>query len=243
MKLKIDEKGNAVLQDGHPVYIHPNGTEAPFDAKEATVKIAQLNQENAQFRTSSKEANDKLALFGDMNPTEATEAIQFKNSLAGKKLWDDESVNSRVEAAIKPLNTQIEALKSEKESLNGELYSERVSKQFAASPFLKEKCLLPPDIAEAYFGKNFKMEGNKVTAFDALGNQIFSTVKPGEPASFEEAIQTLINTHPQKDTFLKASGMNGGGTPQNSGGGGQNKFDNLPPAARIAAAREAGIKE
>jgi len=242
MKLKIDEKGNAVLQDGHPVYIHPNGTEAPFDAKEATVKIAQLNQENAQFRTSSKEANDKLALFGDMNPTEATEAIQFKNSLAGKKLWDDESVNSRVEAVSKPLKDQLAAKDTAIAEKDATIHKMLVGDKIKSSKFLEKTTYTPAD-AERLYSDNFKVEDGKLVPYDANGNQIFSTVRAGELADVDEALAHIIGTRSDKDSILKGTGMTGAGSQQSSGGGGQNKFDNLPPAARIAAAREAGIKE
>lgn len=42
MKLKLDAAGNAVLQDGKPVYIHADGKEAPFDAADALNKLAEV---------------------------------------------------------------------------------------------------------------------------------------------------------------------------------------------------------
>lgn len=45
MKLKLDENGHVVVVvvDGKPVYIHDDGKEIPFDAPQATQKIAQQN--------------------------------------------------------------------------------------------------------------------------------------------------------------------------------------------------------
>ena len=51
MKLKKDANGNVVLsEDGHPIYIHDDGREIPFDAAAATAKIKDLNDENATRR-------------------------------------------------------------------------------------------------------------------------------------------------------------------------------------------------
>jgi hypothetical protein len=96
---------------------------------------------------------------------------------------------------------------------------------------------------EAKFGKNFKIEGGKTIAYDASGNQIFSKIKPGEPAEFDEAMQALFDSHPMKDSLYKASGSSGSGSQQNNGNGNPaDKFANLKPTDRITAAREAGMK-
>ena len=39
MKLKFDEQGHVVVQDGKPVYVHDDGKEVPFDAPQALAKI------------------------------------------------------------------------------------------------------------------------------------------------------------------------------------------------------------
>ena len=53
VKLKLDEQGNAVLQDGKPVYVHDDGKEVPFDAPGAMAKIASLNAEAQTHRDRS----------------------------------------------------------------------------------------------------------------------------------------------------------------------------------------------
>ena len=50
MKLKLDENGHVVVENGMPVYVHEDGKEIPFDANKATVKIAELNGEAKQHR-------------------------------------------------------------------------------------------------------------------------------------------------------------------------------------------------
>ena len=63
MKLKLDEQGNAVLQDGKPVYVHDDGKEIPFDAPAAMQKISGLNTEAKQHREAKGTAEAKLKAF------------------------------------------------------------------------------------------------------------------------------------------------------------------------------------
>lgn len=45
MKLKLDENGYVVVQDGKPVYVHDDGKEVAFDAPQTVQKISTLNGE------------------------------------------------------------------------------------------------------------------------------------------------------------------------------------------------------
>lgn len=220
MKLKLDEKGSVVLQDGNPVYIHDDGTEAAFDAKAAHVKIATLTREAAERRTKLQEAEAKLQAFAGIdNPEEALRAMQFAASMDGKKIMDDEAVQKLVQSAIKPLQEKLAASEKALQDKEGHIYKLEVSNKFQSSPFVKDKLIVPPDMLEATFGKNFKIEGGKVIATDATGNQIFSKVRAGEPADFDEAIQTLVDSHPMKDHLYRSSGASGAGSQGSNGGG------------------------
>jgi len=53
MKLKLDDQGHAVLQNGMPVYIHDDGKESPFDAAAAAQAI---KDRNAEARTNRERA-------------------------------------------------------------------------------------------------------------------------------------------------------------------------------------------
>jgi hypothetical protein len=238
MKLKLDDQGNAVLQDGHPVYTHPDGTESPFDVKAAHVKIGTLTREAAEKRTALKDATDKLSAFsGIEDPAAAVKALAFAESMDGKKAMDDEAIAKVVAAAVKPLQDKIAAQEQAATDLSTELYTERVSKQFASSPFINEKTLLTPDIAEARFGSHFTVEDGKFIAKDADGEQIYSTVKAGEPANFEEAITALVDAYPRKDDILRASGANGSGSQQNNA-----QHNNQEPTTSVQKI-EAGLAE
>lgn len=75
------------------------------------------------------------------------------------------------------------------------------------------------------FGKHFMVnDRNQVVALrdpNDKGSVIPSQARPGEPASFDEALAQFIEAYPNKDSILKSSGNQGGGT-NNSHKGGSN---------------------
>lgn len=84
---------------------------------------------------------------------------------------------------------------------------------------------------QARFGQPASRDG-AVVAYDGTGNKIYSRAKPGELASFDEAIEFLVEQYPQKDHILKASGNQGGGSRQSQHQAGQktmkrDAFDSL----------------
>ena len=88
MKLKIDEQGHAVLQDGKPVYVHDDGKEVPFDAEQAVTKIASLNAEAKQHREAKEAAEAKLKAFDGVDVDKAKQALETVANLDAKKLID-----------------------------------------------------------------------------------------------------------------------------------------------------------
>ena len=102
---------------------------------------------------------------------------------------------------------------------------------------------IPTEFVRSYFGQNFKIEEGKVVAYDGQGNKVFSRTKPGELASFDEALESLVELHPQKDYILKASGNSGGGSHQSQHQAGQKTmkrgaFDSLDNAGKQAALKD-----
>ena len=73
MKLKLDDKGNVVLQDGKPVYVKDDGSEVAFDAAGTVSTIARLNGEAKGNRERAESAEGKLKAFdGIDNPADLT---------------------------------------------------------------------------------------------------------------------------------------------------------------------------
>jgi hypothetical protein len=219
MKLKLTKDGFAEVKDGMPVYVNDDGTEIGFDAPGAMAKIASLNTEGMTRRKENERLTAALLPFKDItDPVAATKALQFAASMDGKKAMDDESIKKLIETSVKPFQDQLTEKDTKIKEQGQHIYKLEVSNRFASSDFLKKTIYgETPDMAEAYFGKNFRVEGGKVIAYDAAGNPIYSRIQAtlGEPAPFEEAIQILVETHPKKDFILKASGASGSG----AGGG------------------------
>ena len=219
MKLKLNEQGFAVVQDGKPVYVDDSGVEIPFDAPAAMAKITSLNAESKGHRIKAEEAATALKAFeGIADPAAAVKALQFAQSMEGKKAMDDEGIKALVSNALKPVQDQLSEAQKNLEAKDGHIYKLEVGNRFATSKFLTDKTLLTPDAAEALFGKHYKMENNKAVPSDANGNPIYSRTKPGEIAEFDEALEILYETYPHKENYRKGSGHSGSGMQGGKGG-------------------------
>ena len=213
MKLKLDENGNVVLQDGKPVYVDTDGKEIAVDVPAMRSKITALNDESKTHRLKAKDASEKLALFGEMDAEAAKKALSTVANLDDKKLIDAgeaEKVKAAVTEAYEAKLTEAQ------KNLDGEtakVFNLMVGGAFKGSKFVSDKLIVPGDMVQAVFGKHFKVEDGKVTAYDSTGNRVLSREKPGESAGFDEALEYLVSDYPQKDAILK-------GGPSGSGGGG-----------------------
>ena len=249
MKLKLDENGNVVLQDGKPVYVHEDGKEVAFDAAATVQTIARLNGEAKSHRERAEAAEKTLKAFeGIEDPAAAKKALDVVANLDSKKLIDAGEVEKVKGEISKAFQAQIDELTGKNQTLEQQLYGEKIGGSFARSKFITEKLAVPADMVQATFGKNLKVEDGKVVAYDAHGNKIFSRARPGELADFDEAIETLVEQYPHKEHILKSSGANGGGAgPSNGSGGGKAmsraQFEALDPAAQMAAVKDTKITD
>lgn len=237
-KLKLDDKGNVVLQDGKPVYVMDDGKEVAYDAPAMHSKIVALNAENKTHREGREAAEGKLKAFeGITDPAAAVKAMETVKNLDDKKLVDAGEVEKIKAAAVRASEEKIAALskshaeelgKKDKEltDLRTTYNGEKIAGAFKGSKFVSEKLAIPADFAQSHFGQRFKVEDGQLVGYDAAGNKLFSRSKPGETADFEEAIEQLVSAYPQKESILKGSGQSGGGgkpapkgEPGKSGGG------------------------
>lgn len=255
MKLKLDANGNAVLQDGKPVYVHDDGKEIPFDAAAAVQKIGQLNGEAKSHRERAEAAETKLKGFdGIDDPAAAIKAMATVKNLDDKKLVDAGEVEKVKAEAIKALEEKYAPIVKENETVKGQLNTHLIGGAFASSKFIAEKFAAEGpagvEIARALFANNFKVEDGKVVASDASGNKLYSRARPGELASAEEAIELLVDAYPHKNSILKSSGASGGGASNGGGGGGGGKqtmtraqFESLSPSQKVDAAKTVSITD
>lgn len=240
MKLKLDENGHVVVQDGKPVYVHDDGTDLPFDAPQAIAKIKQLNGEAKTHRETAEKLAKDLNGFEGVDVAEARTAIETVKKLDQKKLLDAGEVDRVVGDVKKQYEEKLTAERESRTKAEQALNNEMIGGNFARSKFIADKLTLPSDIAQATFGKNFKLENGKVVAVGADGSHMLSRANPGEPAGFDEALQILVESYPNRDSILKGNGSQGSGANQGNRGKGGPDLSKLPPVERMNAAR--GIK-
>lgn len=217
MKLKLDEQGHVVVQNGHPVYTHDDGKEIVHDAQATVQTISRLNAEAKNHRERAEAAEKTLKTFeGIDDPAAAIKALTTVSNLDMKKLVDAGEVE-KVKAEIsKGYEVKLNDATTKAQALEQQLYSEKIGGSFARSKLIAEKLAIPSDLVQARFGQAFKIEDSKIVAYDSTGNKIYSRSRPGELADFEEAIESLIDQYPHKDSILKGTGASGGGA--NNGG-------------------------
>jgi hypothetical protein len=241
MPWKMDGE-SVVAQDGKPVLIHPDGREAPFDGDGALSTITRLNGENKTRREQYEALEAKFKPFenltdADGNPLDGEKvrsALDTVKALSEKKLMEAGEVQKIKDEAVKSYQVEIDKLKNEKAAAQAEKDELVKGYAFASSPFVQDKLLLPADMAQKIFGDAFKVEGNAPVGY--LGtDKILSREKIGEVAAFDEALQALVDRHPQKDRILKADGGGGSGAPSRSEDKKTAQASDNDPAALIAA--------
>lgn len=226
MKLKLDDKGMAVLAEVNgerlPIYIHDDGKEAPFDARTTVASLNSRIAQNQRIEQEMKELQKTVGRFkGIEDPEAALKALALAKNLDDKKLVDAGEVQRIKDETSRAFQGQLDEASKRIEDLTGKLYNEIVGGQFARSKVIAEKFAIPSDFVRAYFGDFFGVEDGKLYAVDKLGNKMLSRTRPGEMADFDEALMMMVDAHPQKAVILKAQGGSGGGAPPSGGGGNQ----------------------
>lgn len=95
MKLKLDDNGNAVLQDGKPVYVHDDGKEIAFDALQAgklrhRLKFYQSTPiRSATGALKTQKWEHVRTLWGQFSP------------LSAKEIMANQAVNNQITARVK----------------------------------------------------------------------------------------------------------------------------------------------
>lgn len=100
---------------------------------------------------------------------------------------------------------------------------------------------IPHEIAAAAFGDSFRIERGQLVAYDKGDIPVFSHIRHGEVATFDEALTSLIDRYPNKGMIQRTDG-----TPA-TGQQGQTatiitraQFDSMPQATRAKYLQEGG---
>lgn len=237
-KASEDAEGNKVVlcdENGLPIVIDDEKAEGEqefgIDAIHLISKVPTLQEEAKNHRLKAKEYSEKLKAFEGIDPKKATEAMSIaKNLTAGDltKKEEVERIKKETEDAwslkFENLNKSHQDVLNEREQVIAQkeaaLKNILISSQFSKSPFFtgpEPSTKLTPDIAEAYFGRYFKIEDidGVQRPVGYIGNDaIYSKSKPGELAHFDEAMERIIDNYPMKDQILHkstGSGSLGGG--------------------------------
>ena len=254
MKLKLDDAGQVVVQDGKPVYVQDDGKEIAFDAAQAIGKIAALNAESKSHREGKEAAEGKLKAFeGIEDPEAARKALETIGNLdqgqlvsAGKvdeiKAAAKKAAEDAIAAQTKTYEANLAAVSTERDTFKGQLHAEIIGGAFARSKFIADKLAVPGDMVEAMFGRNFKIEDGKAVGYGADGKPIYTI--QGEPAGFDDALEKMVDAYPRKDSILK--GTTGAGSGAGNGGSGsggaktvtRTAFDAMSPIDQSAKMRE-----
>lgn len=228
---KVTEEGSVELKDGNPVYVDASGREmvVRYDT------ISSLNAESKSLREAKEKYESQLKDYEGIDAKIAREAIDKLKKIDAKQLIDA----GKVDEVKEQIKSEYEKQLQEKDGLTKQLQSRlddmQINSLFSQSDFVRNNIAVPQDMFEATFRNNFKIEDGKIVAYDKSGNRLMSKKNVGEFASGDEALQLLVEAHPQKDTILKADVGSGSGSDGSSGnrGGGRNisrsDFDKLDP--------------
>lgn len=243
---EVDDSGKVIFVDTDVAEDDPK-RKTPIDVVSTYTSIPKLRAEAAERRKEAEELRKKVDVFGEIDPAKAIEALKIVQNLKDGDLVKANEVevlkksieNSYVEEKKSILEvhaTQLSAKETEINTLNSTVRKLLISNQFKSSAFFSgatPKCTIPAEIAESYFGQNFKVENvggvpncvayimNPITGVE---EKIYSRSNPGVLADFDEAMAIILDKYPGKEAILSAgkTGVGGGGgtfVPGTSGNG------------------------
>jgi hypothetical protein len=268
--LKVNDEGvpEVIEENGvkKPVFVDEDtGRDMPMDVPSLYSNVAQLKGENKDLKTKYQGAQQTLGLFEGVENLEewkrtADEAIEKVGNWKDSDYVKANKVEE-LKANMKTAHeTELRTVKTSFEGQVGEL-TESVKKKddqirallignkFASSPLFvgeKRKTTLNPAVAESYFGKHFEVVERQDGQLDVIGrnsdgSEIYSILRPGEIADFNEALEIIIDRDPGKNDYLKSSQGAGSGAGGGSGQGGGTPTDELKALeAEYEEARKAG---
>lgn len=254
-KIKLDENNKPVLVNENIVLVDEENNDIPVDVVGLYTKVGDLNNEAAKYRKQRNEERKRFEsiqeVFGedfdwetlDKWKKDADKAFETVQNFKDKELVDAGKVekikaetiaakDEEIDRLKTSFNKSIKDLQDKLTDKDQNIYQLMVSSNFRQSQYFvgndskPPRTILPPEIAETYFGKQFKVEevngSLQTVGYDSKGNQIYSRKNPGELADFEEALGRIIDEYPQKDMILRGgsggSGGDGGGEPRYKGG-------------------------
>lgn len=222
MKIKLDDKGAPVLENGLPVYVDDKG-------REIAVDVAALMTSAREHKRTASEREREL------------EAARQQLEAASKGGANDAE---RIKAAYE---AQLAELKGKAEAAEAARAKALVDAALAGSKFLAERVAVPSRMIAAAYRDHIAVDGDKVVVRDARGQVLHSRANPLAPASLDEGLELLITQSPDADRILRGTQLPGSGAPATPAAPAGPKtmsgaeFRALDPASQLAAAK-AGVR-
>jgi hypothetical protein len=144
---------------------------------------------------------------------------------------------------VAALEAQVADLARRCEALGGAL----IDAAFDRSRFVAERLAVPADLARARFGAGFHVDGaGRIVAKGPDGEVVYSRANPGEPAGFDEALEAMVDAHPERGRILKGPDADadegaGGDAPWARRRLTRAEFGRLSPTEKFRASREVEI--
>jgi hypothetical protein len=253
-KLKLDDAGHAVLENGVPVYVMDDGKEVAIDGAKVHSTLGKIRDERDAAAGKASDLESELRAFGGTPEARKTASEKLKLALAldDKKLVEAGKVDEVVAERLKPFKAESDAekaaLAAERDAIRNELKSAVVGKAFASTKAV-EGTILTPSIAEAMFGQHFDVENGAPVAYRVVNGKrerIYSRKDPAQVADFDEALSIQIQSHPDFGSWKKGTGSAGSGAPGGASGSNDKtvsraQFEALPPAAKLEHVRGGGV--
>lgn len=207
MQLKTNPQGQPILHDGLPVWTDDDGNDHTFDVPQLVHDLQQLADQRDQHQHQLNHLQQQLDAYDGIRPEDAHAARQKLHDLRDKHLIDAGEVDQVRQHVQQQYEAKLDDAQQSLQQRDDQIRQLLLRHAFDASPFLRDHTLLVPDMAYAYFGDHFTVEDRdgKPTPVARLdGKPILSPNRPGQLATPEEALRTIIHSHPERDRMLTA---------------------------------------
>lgn len=236
---------------------------APAKAPEAPVVPPVDDSLALALQAQIAELQSKLTGFGDATPQEITELRSLRAkaeqdaaaaAAAARKAEEDklreagdfETLKARM---AEEHQREIEAVRGQSTDLNQSVAELRaqiedmaLSTAFASSPFVQDQTVVGPNKARSIYGAHFDVIDGTVVGYDAprgAAKRVALVDGKGVFLPFEQAIQRLVESDPDRDRMLKAQQKPGPGNTPNPGVRPQSQEPKVHGVSRLALAMPA----
>jgi hypothetical protein len=244
MAWKTNDNGSLFVNEaGNPVFIQDSDntehgvdyeaiikklTANAADAKKskdamraAQAEIAPLKEAGiADIRAYMQEKDDIEAAYKALKDTSEGKGLEEQIRLAKETVEKSfKGKEDGYKSQLAEFQKRLDLETKERERVTTLFKGENIARLFQDSSFIKDKCMLPPDIMRAIFSAQCEIDENgSFVGKDDSGEVVYGA--DGKPANFEEFISKAVKAHKNGETtILKGSNMGGaGGAPINTGG-------------------------